>query len=77
MRSFHHLVAEIKAELTLRGMQHSSLVFNRLAEEYSSYYQTLDSEKKEELLIMLRAFEKNEGLQIKFDWEYALSSPKK
>lgn len=74
MKSFEHLVEEIKAELALRGLEHSSLIFNRLAEEYAPYYQTFESDKKENLLMRLRGLERSLGLQNKFDWEHALSS---
>ncbi|ENW5215994.1 hypothetical protein ACFLOH_004595 [Enterobacter cloacae] len=74
MRSFEHLVAEIKEELRLRGLEHSSLIFTKIAEQYSPYYQSFDAAKKADLLIKLRALERSVGLKNKFDWESALSS---
>lgn len=75
MHSFEHLVSEIKEELRLRGLDHSSLIFTELAKQYAPYYQTFDEEKKSSLLIKLKALEEDVGLQKKFDWEYALSLP--
>lgn len=74
MHSFDHLVAEIKAELHLRGLEHSSLIFNKIAEQYAPYYQSFEPEKKKALLIRLRALEKEVGLHKKFDWESSLSA---
>jgi len=76
MHSFEHLVAEIKKELRLIGLEHSSLIFIKMAEQYAPYYQSFDPAKKETLLIKLRALEKSVGLHKKFDWESALSGKK-
>jgi len=76
MHSFDHLVTEIKEELRMRGLEHSSLIFNKLAEQYAPYYQSFEPEKKEALLIKLRALEKRLGLSNPFDWESALSNKK-
>lgn len=73
MHSFEHLVVEIKEELRLRGLEHSSLIFTKLAEQYAPYYQSFETARKEDLLIRLRALEQSVGLQKKFDWESALS----
>ncbi|MDM3050933.1 hypothetical protein OGV87_10030 [Citrobacter sp. CK183] len=76
MHSFEHLVAEIKKELHLRGLEHSSLIFIKMAEQYAPYYQSFEPEKKEALLIKLKALERSVGLQKPFDWESALTTKK-
>lgn len=76
MHSFEHLVAEIKEELRLRGLEHSSLIFTKMAEQYAPYYQSFEPAKKADLLIKLRALEQRVGLHNKFDWESALSAKK-
>ncbi|WP_410677599.1 hypothetical protein [Citrobacter europaeus] len=76
MHSFEHLVAEIREELRLRGLEHSSLIFTKLAQQYAPYYQSFEPERKESLLIKLKALERSVGLQKPFDWESALSTKK-
>lgn len=76
MHSFEHLVAEIREELRLRGLEHSSLIFTKLAQQYAPYYQSFEPERKEALLIKLKALERSVGLQKSFDWESALSTKK-
>ncbi|HCN6245275.1 TPA: hypothetical protein N6Z56_001240 [Escherichia coli] len=76
MHSFEHLVAEIREELRLRGLEHSSLIFTKLAQQYAPYYQSFEPERKEELLLKLKALERSVGLQKPFDWESALSTKK-
>lgn len=77
MHSFDHLVAEIKSELALRGLDHSSLIFNKLASQYAPYYHTFDPDRKQAILVKLKALERSLGLQKEFDWESALSSTQK
>ncbi|MEG5588484.1 hypothetical protein UXP42_21435 [Enterobacter hormaechei] len=76
MHSFEHLVAEIREELSLRGLEHSSLIFTKLAQQYAPYYQSFEPERKEALLIKLKALERSVGLQKPFDWESALATKK-
>ncbi len=76
MHSFEHLVAEIREELRLRGLEHSSLIFTKLAQQYAPYYQSFEPERKEALLLKLKALERSVGLQKPFDWESALSTKK-
>ncbi|EEW6024476.1 hypothetical protein DFZ69_08910 [Escherichia coli] len=76
MHSFEHLVTEIRKELRLRGLEHSSLIFTKLAQQYAPYYQSFEPERKEALLIKLKALERSVGLQKPFDWESALTTKK-
>ncbi len=73
MHSFVHLVAEIREELRLIGLEHSSLIFTKLAQQYAPYYQSFEPERNEALLIKLKVLERSVGLQKPFDWESALS----
>lgn len=74
MHGFEHVVAEVKAELALRGLDHSSLIFNKVAAQYAPYYSLFEPDGKEALLMKLRELERSVGLQNKFDWEAALSA---
>ncbi|BFU34516.1 hypothetical protein GPC19245_24990 [Enterobacter asburiae] len=73
MHSFVHLVAEIREELRLIGLEHSSLIFTKLAQQYAPYYQSFEPERNEALPIKLKVLERSVGLQKPFDWESALS----
>ncbi|WP_313382818.1 hypothetical protein [Pantoea sp.] len=77
MHGFEHVVAEVKAELALRGLENSSLIFNKLAAQYAPYYPLFEPDGKEALLMRLKKLERSIGLQNKFDWECALTAPKK
>lgn len=76
MHSFEQLVAELREELRLRGIEHSSLIFTKLAQQYAPYYQSFEPERKEALLMRFKALERSVGLQKPFDWESALSKKK-
>ena len=73
MHSFVHLVAEIREELRLIGLEHSSPIFTKLAQQYAPYYQSFEPERNEALLIKLKVLERSVGIQKPFDWESALS----
>jgi hypothetical protein len=61
MHSFVHLVAEIREELRLIGLEHSSLIFTKLAQQYAPYYQSFEPERNEALLISLRCLREASG----------------
>ncbi|HID0997807.1 TPA: hypothetical protein ACXDE7_000484 [Enterobacter roggenkampii] len=73
MENFDAVLREVKAELTKRGMQHSSLVFNKLAERYKPSFKAASKAEQEEILQRLKDYQKTSGLNIRFDWEASLS----
>ncbi|MBU9837374.1 hypothetical protein J1786_21495 [Rahnella sp. L72c] len=74
MDNFEETVRKIKAEVAERGIMHSSLIYNKLADHYRPYYKEFSQSEKERLLLMLRRTEKEVGLTKPFDWEDALKS---
>ena len=73
MENFDVVLREVKAELTKRGMQHSSLVFNKLAERYKPSFKVASKAEQEEILQKLKGYQATSGLNISFDWESSLS----
>lgn len=73
MEDFDSVLRDVKAELTKRGMQHSSLVFNKLAERYKPSFQAASEAEKEKIIHELKDYQSRSGLNIGFDWYAALS----
>lgn len=73
MEDFDAVLKEVKAELSKRGMQHSSLVFNKLAERYKPSFKVASEDEREEILQKLKAYQTRSGFNISFDWELSLS----
>ncbi|HBT9662053.1 TPA: hypothetical protein MCN56_004032 [Klebsiella pneumoniae] len=73
MEDFDAVLKEVKAELTKRGMQNSSLVFNKLAERYKPSFKVASKTEQAEILRVLRDYQSRSGFKISFDWESLLS----
>lgn len=73
MEDFNFVLMEVKAELTKRGMQHSSLVFNMLADRYRPSFKLASKDEQEQLLQKLNDYQSKSGLNMGFDWKASLS----
>ena len=73
MEDFDTVLKEVKAELSKRGMQHSSLVLNKLAERYKPSFKVASEDEQEEILQKLKAYQTRSSFNISFDWELSLS----
>ncbi|HAU5705259.1 hypothetical protein ACB303_24480 [Citrobacter farmeri] len=73
MENFDVVLREVKAELAKRGMQNSSLVFNKLAERYKPSFKVASKTEQDEILRVLKDYQSRSGFSISFDWESSLS----
>lgn len=74
MDEFDTVVSKIRYELACRGMEHSSLLYDRIAQAFTSRYYTCNGDQKELLLTRLKQLEKTIGPLKPFDWEGAFEA---
>lgn len=74
MDKFDKVVSKIRQEIASRGMDHSFLLYDRIAQAFTKRYYTYGEEQKKLLLSRLRQLEKTMGPLKPFDWEGAFNA---